>query len=181
MPFALKPPIEKELDRLEAAGVLWKVNSSDWATPIVPVPKKDGQLCNCGDYKVTVNQALETKQYLLPKPEDLFATLVGDKKFTKLDLSHAYLQLPLDKYVTINTYRGLYKYTRLPFGISSAPATFQEVMDTILQGIPNIICYIDDILVTGADDQTYLRNLAEVLQRLEQHGIKLSKAKCSFM
>ena len=185
VPFALKPLVEKELDCLEAAGILQKVDSSDWAAPIAPVPKKDGQLRICGDYKVTVNQALETEQYPLPKPEDLFATLAGGKKFTKLDLSHAYLQLPLDeksrKYVTINTHRGLYEYTRLPFGISSAPATFQKVMDTILQGIPNVICYIDDILVTGADDQTHLRNLAEVLQRLEQHGIKLSKAKCSFM
>ena len=64
MPFALKPLVEKELDRLEAAGILRKVNSSDWATPIIPVPKKDGQLRICGDYKVTVNQALETEQYL---------------------------------------------------------------------------------------------------------------------
>ena len=54
-------------------------------------------------------------------------------------------------------------------------------MDTILQGIPNVICYIDDVLVTGADNQTHLCNLAEVPQQLEQHGIKLSKAKCSFM
>ena len=84
------------------------------------------------------------------------------------------------KYITINTHRGLYKYKCLPFGISSALATFQ-VMDTILQGILNVICYINDILVTGANDRTYLRNLAEVLQWLEQYGIKLSKAKCSFM
>ena len=67
------------------------------------------------------------------------------------------------------------------FTNTPTPAIFQKVMDTILQGIPNIICYIDDILVTGADDQTHLHNLAEVLQRLEQHGIKLAKAKCSFM
>ena len=61
MPFALKPLVEKELDRLEAASILRKVDYSDWATPIIPVPKKDGQLRICGDYKVTVNQALETE------------------------------------------------------------------------------------------------------------------------
>ena len=183
MPFAFKPLVEKELDHLEAAGIFQKVDSSEWAAPIVP--KKDGQLCICRDYKVTVIQALETEQYPLPKPEDLFATLAGSEKFTKLDLSHAPLQLPLEeesrKYVTINTHCGLYEYTRLPFGISSAPATFQKVMDTILQGILHVIWYIDDILVTGANDQTHLHNLAEVLQRLKQHGIKLSKTKCSFM
>ena len=54
-------------------------------------------------------------------------------------------------------------------------------MDTILQGIPNVICYIDDILVTATDDDTHLRNLAEVFERLENHGIRMKKAKCTFM
>ena len=49
---------------------------------------------------------------------------------------------------------------------------FQKTMDTILQGIPNVICYIDDILVTGSDDDAHLRHLAEVLERLEKHGVK---------
>ena len=82
-------------------------------------------------------------------------------------MSQAYQQLLLDeestKYVKINTHRGLYRYTRLPFGVASAPAMFQKMMDTILQGIPHIICYIDDILVTGNDDAEHLQNLAEVL------------------
>ena len=83
--------------------------------------------------------------------------------------------------MTVNTHRGLYRYTRLPFGIASAPAMFQKVMDTILQDIPNVICYIDDILVTGSDDQSHLRNLAEVFARLERHGIRMKKGKCYFM
>ena len=145
---------------------------SEWAVPIVAVSKKDEKFRICGDYKVTVNQALEIDQYPLPKPEDLFATLAGGKKLTKLDLSQAYQQLVLEdesrKYLTINTHRGLYCYTRLPVGVSSAPAMFQQVMDTILQGIPNAICYIDDILVTGSG---YLSHLAEVLQCLEKHGV----------
>ena len=70
--------------------------------------------------------------------------------------SQAYQQLPLDegsrKHVTVNTHKGLYQYTRLPFGIASAPAMFQKIMDTILQGIPNVMCYINDILVTGKYD-----------------------------
>ena len=100
-------------------------------------------------------------------------------------MSQAYQQLVLDedstKYVTINTHRGLYRYTQLPFGVASAPAIFQKTMDSALQGIPKVICYIDDILVTGADDATHLCNLAKVLQRLEEHGITMKKAKCSFM
>lgn len=70
---------------MEEVGILCKVSSSDWAAPIVPVAKKDGQLRLCEDYKVKVNQALEAEQYPLAKPEDLLASLAGGKKFTKLD------------------------------------------------------------------------------------------------
>jgi len=121
-PFAIKGAIEQELDRLEATGVIQKVTHSEWAAPIVPVPKKDGKFRICGDYKLTVNQSLDVDQYPLPKPEDLFATLGGGKTFSKLDLSQAYQQLMLDeessKYVTINTHRGLYRYNiACPLGL----------------------------------------------------------------
>lgn len=139
VPYAVKGAIEEELDRLEREGILEKVNYSEWATPIVAVPKPDGRFRICGDFKVTVNQALHVDQYPLPKVEDLFATLAGGRKFTKLDLSQAYLQLELHpdsmKYCTVNTHQGLYQFTRLPFGIASAPALFQKVMDSILQGV----------------------------------------------
>ena len=92
--------------------------------------------------------------HALPKPEELFATLAGGITFTKLDLSQAYTQIPLDeesvRYVTINTHKGLYRYKGLPYGVASAPAIFQKFMDSTLQGIPNVTCYIDDILVTGS-------------------------------
>ena len=75
--------------------------------------------------------------------------------------------------MVINTHKGLYQYTRMPFGISSAPAIFQRVMDTILQGLSNVLCYLDDILITGATDQEHICNLEEVLKRLQCHGIKV--------
>lgn len=153
VPFAIKGALDRELNRLEPCGILKKVTSSDWAAPIVAVPKKDGNFCICGDYKVMVNQALDANQYPQLRPDELFVTLAGEKKFSKLDLSQAYQQLVLDdesvKYMTINTHRGLYQYMRLPFGVASDPTTFQKVMDTMLQGIPHVICYLDDILVTG--------------------------------
>ena len=90
----------------------------------------------------------------LPRIEELFAAMYGGKIFSKLDLSHAHHQLQLDEasqeyYVTINTHRGLYHYTRLPFGIASAPAIFQCAMETLLRGLPMVVVYIDDILIAG--------------------------------
>lgn len=90
VPFALKGAVEQELARMEEKGILKNVSHSEWATPVVPVPKKDGQIRICGDYKATVNQDIDIDQHPLPRPEDLFATLAGGKFFTKLDLSMAY-------------------------------------------------------------------------------------------
>ena len=83
--------------------------------------------------------------------------------------------------VTVNTHHGLYRYNRLPFGVASAPALFQRAMDTVLQGIPNVICYIDDILVSGKDHSHHLKNLEEVLKRLLEEGITVKRSKCTFL
>ena len=185
VPFSIKQRVGEELDRLEKEGIVERVMHSDWATPIVPVPKKDGTFRICGDYKVTVNPALEVDQYPLPKPEDIFASLAGGTAFSKIDLSQAYQQLLLDKesqqYLTVNTHQGLYRYKRLTFGVASAPAIFQRVMDTMLQGIPNVVCYLDDILVTGATIEAHLDNLEAVLHRLQQHGVRMNKEKSVFL
>jgi len=179
VPYSLKPAIEKDLERLEKAGIIKHVAYSDWATPIVPVPKPNGSVRICGDYKVTINQHLKIDQYPIPKAEDIFSTLNGGEKFTKLDLSQAYLQLPIDvesqQLTTINTHKGLFQYTRLPYGIASAPAIFQMTMDKILQGLKGVSCYLDDILITGCDDAEHLANLKNVLQRLQKYGVKLKR------
>ena len=95
VPFALKGALERELARLEGLGILRKVDHSDWAAPVVVVPKGDGCLRVCGDYKITINPVLVVDQYPLPKPEDLMAQLVGGQRFSKLDLSQAYQQVLL--------------------------------------------------------------------------------------
>ena len=185
VPLAIKDAIGRDLDRMEKDGVIERVDHSQWAAPIVAVPKKDGSFRICGDFKVTINQALAVDQYPLPKPEELFATLTGGKVFTKLDLSQAYLQLQLDEestaYVTINTHQGLYRFKRLPFGVASAPAMFQKLMDTVLQGLQGVICYIDDILISTSDERSHLDVLGEVLTRLEKHGFRLKREKCQFL
>ena len=126
-----------------AEGILEPIQFSEWATPVVPVVKKDGSIRLCGDYKGTVNQSAKTDTYPLPRIEDLFASLCGGTIFSNFDLAHnAYQQVvPDDKskeMVTINTHKGLYKVNRLPFGVASAPSMFQRNMESILQGLPQV-------------------------------------------
>ena len=82
--------------------------------------------------------------------------------------------------MTIVTHKGLYRYRRLPFGITSAPALFQRAMDQILSGLTGVQCYLDDLLITGKDEQDHLRNLNATLQRLEEYGLRVQKDKCKF-
>lgn len=103
--------VEQERERLVETGTIEPVQFSEWATPIVPVPKTDGSLRICGDYKLTVNRVSKLDAYPIPKIADLYTKLAGGQTFTELDLSHAYEQMLLDedskKFVTINTHKGL--------------------------------------------------------------------------
>ena len=147
----------------------------------VIVPKSNGKIRVCGDFKVTINQCVETKLYPLPNVEDIFARLAGGKIFTKLDLSQAYLQLPVDEdskgLLVINTPKGLFRYNRLPYGVSVAPAIFQSVMDRVLQGLP-VACYLDDILIAAPTEQEHNSILDKVISRLQESGIHLREKKC---
>ena len=182
----MRTKVEQELERLTKEGIIELVQYAEWAAPIVPVLKSDKTSVRiCGDFKLTVNQASKLDRYPIPKVEDLFATLAGGKSFTKLDLSQAYQQIELEEtsknYVVINTNKGLFRYTRLPYGVSSAPGLFQRAMENLLQGLPHVVVYIDDILVTGDSNESHLANLREVLIRLEDAGLRLKKNKCVFM
>ena len=91
-------------------------------------------------------------------------------------MSQAYQQICLDdeskKYVVTNTSKGLFQYNQLPFEILSTPRIFQRVMENLLRGISKIVVYLDNILVTGANDDEHLQNLSEVLSRMQQVGLR---------
>ena len=121
VPYALRPKVEAELTKLQNANILTKVEWSEWASPIVPVIKKNGNVRLCGDFKTTINPVLHVQQYPLPRIDDIFASLGGGQKFSKLDLRQAYLQMEMEeasrKLLTINTHKGLFQYNRLVFGV----------------------------------------------------------------
>lgn len=97
----------------------------------------------------------------------------------------AYQQLRLEpnsqKFVTINTHQGLYRYKRLYFGIASSPAIFQRTMDIILQGLDHVASIQDDILITGQDDDKHIKNLSTVLSRLDDYALRFQLGKCKLM
>ena len=135
VPYALRKKVENELDRLEKENVIQKVEHSDWATPIVVVPKTN-VVHLCGDFKVTINPNVIPEHYPLPNAENMFASLNGGKMFSKIDLTHAYQQLEINEaskqYLTINTHKVLYRYQRMPYGVTSAPSIFQSAGVEIL-------------------------------------------------
>ena len=184
-PFALREAIETELDRQVAAGILVPVETSRWATPVVPVEKKDGSVRLCGSYDMTVNVASPLERYPLPRVEELFTTLSGGAQYTKIDLAEAYLQLELAEscreYLTINTHKGLFQPTRLCYGVKSAVSIFQREMETLLSGIPNTAVYLDDICVTGSSAAEHLCNVRLVLERLAGAGLKVNRQKCVWL
>ena len=112
--------------------------------------KSDGTVRVCGDYKLTVNKVSKLDGYPIPKLDDLYTKLAGGQTFTELDLSHAYEQMLVDENsrecLTINTHKGLFRYNRLPYGVSSAPGIFQRTMEGLLQGIPSTGVLLDNIL-----------------------------------
>ena len=185
VPYALRSAVEEELKRMESEGVLKPVEVSDWATPIVCVPKTDGSVRICGDYKGTVNPAIQTEQFPIPTLEEIRGKVSAWKKFRKIDLRSAYQQLVLDeesqKLCTINTHKGLFRYTRLPFGISSSPAIWQRFIEQVLAGLDGTCVIMDDLLVGGTNDDEHLKNLGAVFKQFLKFGLRVKLPKCMFM
>ena len=185
VPYALCNKIDNELDRLVKENILKPVEFSEWATPIVPVLKSDESVRLCGDLKKTVNKAAKCDNYPIPKTEDLFASLGGGDKFTKLDLSNAYLQLELEEesqeLLTLNTHKGLYRPTCLQFGVHSATGIFQRKMDQKLGHIKGVKVRVDDILISGKNDDEHLSNLSLVLKTLNENGLRVKRVSVYFL
>lgn len=184
VPYALRERVEAELAAMLRAGVIEPVETADWATPLVPVRKADGGLRICADYKVTLNPVLKVDRFPLPRIDDLLVQLNGAKYFTKIDLSQAYNQVELDdpdNLTVINTHKGLFKYKRLVYGLSSSPGIFQRIMSNLFNDIPYVGVFLDDIIIGTPDAELHLQILEKVFKRIHENDIKLKQNKCKFM
>ncbi|CAK1578726.1 unnamed protein product [Parnassius mnemosyne] len=184
VPFSLRDKVEEELNRLVTLGILVPIDQSEYATPIVPVLKENNKIKIAGDFSVTLNKDLLIERYPLPRIEEVFAKIGGGERYSKIDLKNAYNQFVLDELsqllTTINTHKGLFKYTRLVYGLSNAPAIFQKAMETLLSGIDGVSVWLDDICITGPNSDSHIKRLEEVLSRLSDAGLRLQRDKCDF-
>ncbi|XP_055615045.1 uncharacterized protein K02A2.6-like [Toxorhynchites rutilus septentrionalis] len=182
--YGMEVVVEDELKRLEHLGIITPVTYADWAAPIVVVRKPDRSVRICADFSTGLNNVLESNSYPLPLPEDIFNRMANCTIFSHIDLSNAYLQVPVDeesrKLININTHKGLYRFNRLSPGIKSAPGAFQQIMDTMLSGIECTSPYLDDILIGGRNAEEHRRNLHLVLQRIQEYGFTVKIEKCRF-
>ena len=167
---------------MEEQGVV-KPSSSPWASPVVLVPKKDGSVRFCVDYR-RLNAITRKDVYPLPRIDDILDALAEARYFSTLDLASGYWQIQLDEDArsksAFTTYSGLYEFTRMPFGLCNGPATFQRLVQRILAGIEWRSCfsYIDDLLAASATFKEHLQHLRDVFVRLRKSHLRLRPKKC---
>jgi hypothetical protein len=172
------------LDDAVATGRI-RPSTSPAGSPILFVPKKDGSLRLCVDYR-GLNGVTLKNRHPLPLITEILDRVQGANWFTKLDLRDAYHRIRIkrgDEWKTAFRCRyGHFEYTVMPFGLVNAPATFQAHMNKVLAGLVDITCvvYLDDILIYSADQELHRYHVAEVLKRLRQYSLYAKPSKCVF-
>ena len=158
-------------------------SGSAYGAPVLFVPKPDGSLRMCIDYRA-LNKITTKNKYPLPRIDDLLDNLAGAKYFSSLDLTSGYHQLVLQEAdrpkTAFNTHIGKFEYKVLPMGLSNAPAVFQTAMNTVFGSMLNkFVCvYLDDILIFSKTEEEHFQHLEQVLSLLEQHDLKAKRTKC---
>ena len=176
---------EKQVQDLLERGLI-EPASGAWGSPVVLVRKKDDSWRFCIDYR-RLNAVTRQDAYPLPRIDESLDALAGSRFFSTLDLVSGYWQVPLDpdaqEKSAFVTRSGLWKWKVLPFGLTSAPATFQRLMEQVVKGLhwKTLLLYLDDIIVIAPDFETHLARLGEVLGRLRGAGLKLKPTKCELL
>jgi len=179
---ASREVIEKEVQRQRDLRVI-EPSSAEWAFPVVLVPKPDGTMRFCVDYR-QLNEVTVRVVYPSPRMDDCIDFLGDAKVLSTLDCNSGYWKIPVadedrDK-TTFVCHVGAYCYIRLPFGLSNAPATFQRAIDMILGGLrwKSCLVYLDDIIVFSQSAGEHVEHLREVFAALRGAGVQLKAKKC---
>ncbi len=180
----LRGKVREELERMEVAGVISKVDDpTPWCAGMVAVPKRSGDVRICVDLK-PLNENVLREIHPMPTVDETLAQLAGAALFSKLDANCGFWQIPLAEesrpLTTFVTPFGRYLFNKLPFGISSAPELFQKRMSRVLEGLEGVVCQIDDVLVFGKDQSEHDARVTAALERIEKAGMTLNTQKCEF-
>ncbi|GBG83168.1 hypothetical protein CBR_g36784 [Chara braunii] len=176
--------LKRQLEELLRVGFI-KPRNSPWGAPVLFARKADGTLRLCIYYR-GLNRYTVKNSYPMPRSDELFDRLAGNRFFTKIDLRSGYHQIRVaaaDQPKTAFRSRiSHYKFTVMPFGLTNAPATFQRAMNDIFRDILEqyVLVYLDDILVYSRTLEEHLRHLRDVLDRLRKHGFYAKLSKCRF-
>ena len=160
-----------------------EASDSPWSSPVVLVTKKDGGTRFCVDYR-QLNDATVKDAYPLPRIDDTLDMLAGKRWFSTLDLASGYWQVSLSQdaraKTAFATHSGLFQFRVMPFGLCNAPATFERLMDRVLQGLrwSRCLVYLDDIISFGGTFSAALSNLTLIFERLRSYGLQLKSSKC---
>ena len=186
-PYRYGPNQEKEIEQ-QVQKLLRKdliePGSGAWRSPVVLARKKDGTWRFCVDYR-KLNSVTQRDVYPIPRIDESLDALGGSQWFTTLDLLTGYWQVELSddarEKSAFVTRSGLWQFKVLPFGLTSAPATFERLMETIFRGLQwkTLLIYLDDIIIYSKDTETHRERLTEVLRRLRKAGLKVKPSKCS--
>ena len=184
IPFNLREPLERKLQELEELDIIERVNGpSSWVSPVVVIPKDNGDIRLCLDMRVA-NGAVLRERHPIPTIDEVLHDMNESSVFSKLDIEWAYHQVELDEksreITTFVTHKGLYRYKRLMFGISCAPEMYQKVMSEVLQECEGVNNIMDDIVVHAKDVKEHDARLDKVLCKLRESGLTLNRDKCSF-
>ena len=169
---------------METLGVISKVTEpTPWCAGMVIVPKRSGDVRICVDLK-PLNESVLRETYPIPQVDETLAQLAGATFFSKLYPNSGFWQIPLSAeshlLTTFITPYGRYCFNKLPFGITSAPELFQRRMSRILEGLPGVLCLMDDIIIFGTTQEEHDSRLMATLQQLETAGVTLNQGKCEF-
>lgn len=180
LPFAMREAVDKELDLMLANGVI-EPSTAAYASPIVIVKKHDGSNRLCVDYR-KLNKVTVFDPEPMPQMQEIFAELTGSQYFSKFDLCKGYWQVPMsdkDKdLTTFITHRGLFRFNVMPFGLVNAPATFSRIMRKLLNELPKIHNYLDDVLSHDNSWTGQLAGLRRFLTRVRAANLALKPSKC---
>ena len=178
----------QEVQNLLALGLI-QPSYSPWASGIVMVKKKSGELRFCCDFR-PLNDVTVKDAFPLPRIDESLSRIANAKIFTSIDLAWAFWQIPLKKRDRRKTAfaceLGLFEWRRMPFGLCNASARFQRSITRALQKIQQrhgsvVMAYIDDIVIATETIEDHLERIREVFECLREAGFKMRAEKCDFM